>query len=293
MSPKPTFNIILPVYNAESSIRACIDSILCQSYSDWRLLIMDDGSSDRTWEIITSCHDSRIEVFSQSNAGAYVARNNLIARANCQYLAFIDSDDTWMPNKLEEQLSIHRLGYEFVCTNAKINASNSRFGSVSFGRLNNLTGNIFSLADLLKHRANFIVQSSVSVDFAEFKKTGPFLEVKLAADFVQWLRILEKLPKRNFYYIDQCLCTYGIHEKNISADIVKKYISFELCMRHVMAEFDISSRELVEGKLLRNRFIIALKKKSLLQVFQLTVFNPRVAISVIKSRIKFLINLNL
>ena len=105
---------------------------------------MDDGSSDLTWDIITSYKDSRINVFRQANAGAYVARNNLIMHANCRYLAFIDSDDTWASDKLEKQLAIHDLGYKFVCSDAKINAQNSLLGSSTFGKLNGLMKNVFS-----------------------------------------------------------------------------------------------------------------------------------------------------
>ena len=86
MNKVPTFNIILPVYNAESSIQSCVDSVLAQSFSDWRLLIMDDGSTDKTWELLSSYGDDRVDLFSQENAGAYVARNNLIQHASCRCL---------------------------------------------------------------------------------------------------------------------------------------------------------------------------------------------------------------
>ena len=249
MTTKHTYNIVLPVYNAESSIGACIDSILCQTFKDWHLFIMDDGCVDRTREIITSYDDNRISFFQQSNAGAYVARNNLIARVNCQYLAFIDSDDTWESDKLEKQLAIHDLGYQFVCSDARIHAHNSSFDSTTFGKLNDLTKNVFSIKDLLKHRANFIVQSSVSVNFSEYEKIGSFVEEKLAADFVQWLRILEKLPRKEFYYYDEPLCTYAIHGNNISSDIIKKYHSFDKSIRQVIGEFDLKTRILIEEKL--------------------------------------------
>ena len=200
---------------------------------------MDDGSSDATWDIMTSYNDSRINVFRQSNSGAYVARNNLIMHANCRYLAFIDSDDIWRSDKLEKQLAIHDLGYEFVCSDSRISTQNSSFNSATFGKLNKLTKNVFTIEDLLKHRANFIVQSSVSVNFSEYKKIGPFVEEKLAADFVQWLRILEKLPRKEFYYCHEPLCTYAIHENNISTDIVKKYHSFDISIHKVIGEFDL------------------------------------------------------
>ena len=291
MTTKHTYNIVLPVYNAESSIGACIDSILCQTFKDWHLFIMDDGCVDRTREIITSYDDNRISFFQQSNAGAYVARNNLIARVNCQYLAFIDSDDTWASDKLEKQLAIHDLGYQFVCSDARIHAQNSSFDSTTFGKLNDLTKNVFSIKDLLKHRANFIVQSSVSVNFSEYEKIGSFVEEKLAADFVQWLRILEKLPRKEFYYYDEPLCTYAIHGNNISSDIIKKYHSFDKSIRQVIGEFDLKTRILIEEKLKKNQIIIAVKAGMLFLLFRLAIKHPLLLLSVLRARIKFLVNL--
>ena len=293
MITKHTYNIILPAYNAGSSIEACIDSILSQTLSDWRLLIMDDGSSDNTWDIITSYNDNRIDVFRQPNSGAYVARNNLIKHANCSFLAFIDSDDTWKPDKLEKQLAIHDLGYQFVCSDSRIHSQNSSFDSTTFGKLNSLKKNIFSIKDLLKHRANFIVQSSVSVDFSEYKKTGSFIEEKLAADFVQWLRILEKLPRKEFYYYDEPLCTYTIHANNISSDIIKKYHSFDKSIRQVIDEFDSNTMALIDERLKKNQIIIAAKSRMPFLLLRLLIRHPLLFFNVFRERIKFLVNLRL
>lgn len=293
MTTKHTFNIVLPAYNAESSVGACINSILSQTLSDWRLLIMDDGSSDLTWEIINSYDDSRINVFRQSNAGAYVARNNLIAQANCHYLAFIDSDDTWISDKLEKQLSLHEMGHQFVCSDARICARDSSFDSTTFGKLNGLTKNIFSIKDLLKHHANFIVQSSVSVNFSEFGKIGPFVEEKLASDFVQWLRIIEKLPRKEFYYYDEPLCNYSIHEDNISSDIIKKYQSFSKSICQVIDEFDLNTRILIEDKLKKNKILTAAKARMPFLLLRLIISHPLLFFSVIRERIRFLIKLKL
>ena len=289
---KNVFNIILPVYNAESSIRQCIESILSQTFKDWRLFVMDDGSSDHTWRIITSYNDSRINTFQQSNAGAYVARNNLIAHADCQYLAFIDSDDTWVADKLEKQLATHNLGYDFVCSDAKIYAKNSVFHSTTFGKLNGLTGGTFSIEDLLRHRANFIIQSSVSVNFSKYRKIGPFVEEKLAADFVQWLRFLERLPRKEFFYDSAPLCTYCIHDKNISSDVVKKYESFEKSISQVIGEFGLKTKSLVEKKLKKNQIVIALKSRKPLKVFNLALRHPLLFLNVLRDRVKFLASLH-
>lgn len=100
-------SIIMPSYNAEHYIGASIESIIAQSYTDWELLITDDCSTDNSCEIIEnySKKDSRVKLFKLTeNQGAAVARNNSIEKAQGRYIAFCDSDDRWIPKKLETQL---------------------------------------------------------------------------------------------------------------------------------------------------------------------------------------------
>ena len=100
-------SIITPTYNSEQYVEETINSILNQSYSDWNLLITDDKSTDDTWEILKrySHLDKRIQIFQlDRNSGPGIARNNSIKKATGRFIAFCDSDDLWMPNKLETQI---------------------------------------------------------------------------------------------------------------------------------------------------------------------------------------------
>ncbi len=104
-------SIITPTYNSSKFIKDCILSIQNQTYSNWELLITDDCSSDDTVSIIESFskEDSRIKCFKlDKNSGAGVSRNNSIREAKGRYIAFCDSDDFWMPDKLEKQLKFMR-----------------------------------------------------------------------------------------------------------------------------------------------------------------------------------------
>ncbi|MBC2369830.1 glycosyltransferase family 2 protein [Listeria booriae] len=99
-------SIIMPAHNAETYIRDAIDSILSQSFEDFELLIVDDFSIDGTVEVVTSYTDSRIKLHRlESNLGAAGARNYGIRQAKGRYLAFLDSDDCWKPEKLAMQLA--------------------------------------------------------------------------------------------------------------------------------------------------------------------------------------------
>jgi glycosyltransferase involved in cell wall biosynthesis len=98
-------SIVIPAYNAELTILDTIKSVQKQTFSDWELIIINDGSTDKTLEIVSAIKDSRIEVFSYENKGLSVARNRGISRATADFIAFLDADDLWTPDKLELQLA--------------------------------------------------------------------------------------------------------------------------------------------------------------------------------------------
>lgn len=99
-------SVITPTFNSSKYIRQCIDSVLAQSYNDFELIIIDDKSVDDTIEIIEQYTDSRIILLSlDKNSGAGIARNKGIEVAKGEYIAFLDSDDTWHPEKLEKHIA--------------------------------------------------------------------------------------------------------------------------------------------------------------------------------------------
>ncbi len=100
-------SIITPCYNGEKYISQTIDSVLAQTYGDWEMIIVDDGSKDGSAEIVRGYveKDARIKFFQQENAGSAAARNNGIRRAEGQYIALLDADDLWEPVFLEEQIA--------------------------------------------------------------------------------------------------------------------------------------------------------------------------------------------
>ncbi|HLR41723.1 MAG TPA: glycosyltransferase family 2 protein [Pseudogracilibacillus sp.] len=105
MNNKPLVSIVTPTYNSEVFIEETIQSILNQSYMNWELLIVDDCSTDNTVDIIKRYTDERIKLhILEENSGAAVARNHAIKKATGKYLAFLDSDDLWTKEKLEQQV---------------------------------------------------------------------------------------------------------------------------------------------------------------------------------------------
>lgn len=117
-------SVIMPSYNSAEYIAESIESVIKQTYPHWELLITDDCSTDNTVEIVKQYvqKDNRIKLFVlKANSGAAVARNNSIKEAQGRYIALLDSDDLWLPEKLEKQLAfMQKNGYEFCYSSCLI-----------------------------------------------------------------------------------------------------------------------------------------------------------------------------
>jgi glycosyltransferase involved in cell wall biosynthesis len=99
----PLVSIILPVYNSEKTLIKTIKSVLNQTFTDFELLVINDGSQDSTLEVIDDIRDPRMKIFSYPNAGVSASRNRGLAKATGEFISFLDADDLWTPDKLEAQ----------------------------------------------------------------------------------------------------------------------------------------------------------------------------------------------
>ena len=111
-------SIIMPTYNCEHFIAEAIRSVLAQTYTDWELIIVDDCSTDNTAQIVASFDDTRIVYQrNEKNVGAALTRNKALQIAKGHYIAFLDADDLWAPEKLEHQIAfMEKNGYDFTYT---------------------------------------------------------------------------------------------------------------------------------------------------------------------------------
>jgi glycosyltransferase involved in cell wall biosynthesis len=101
----PTISVVIPIYNGENTILETIKSVQKQTFSDFELIFINDGSTDRSLELVQSVEDERLKIFSYENGGLPVARNRGISHATGEFIAFLDADDLWTPDKLELQLT--------------------------------------------------------------------------------------------------------------------------------------------------------------------------------------------
>ncbi len=111
-------SIITPLYNGEEYIAETIESVIAQTYTDWEMIVVNDGSKDRGPEIVAGYaeKDNRITLINQENGGSAAARNNGIRRATGRYISLLDADDTWKPNFLQSQIELMQTtGAQLVC----------------------------------------------------------------------------------------------------------------------------------------------------------------------------------
>lgn len=130
---KPFFSIVIPAYNREDYLNRCLDSILAQKYRNWEAVVVDDGSTDNTRNIVQDYNDDRIRYFYKDNGGASSARNVAIDKSNGKYIAFLDSDDEYKPDHLQSIYNfLEEKGFPvcLVCTDFIVNNR----GEIKFGK---------------------------------------------------------------------------------------------------------------------------------------------------------------
>jgi glycosyltransferase involved in cell wall biosynthesis len=170
-------SVMIGAYNAEEFIAEAIESVLRQSYQDFELIVVDDGSTDQTRRVIESFSTFGVQYRFQSNKGAAAARNHCIRLARGEYLAFLDADDVWTENKLELQMN------EF----AKDPSLDAVFGMVQQVLQNDwgqkIQEAIIPDSELLKG----YTQATMLIKRESFLRIGLFTEARAIGEFVDWL----------------------------------------------------------------------------------------------------------
>lgn len=210
-------SIVMPAYNAQDYIQEAIQSVLQQTYTEWELLVIDDASSDRTAEIVNQLvrKDRRVHyIKNKANIGAAESRNRGVELAKGQWIAFLDSDDCWHPDKLKRQLDLaekHRAEFVFSGS-AFMNKDGRRLEyylavpeQISYSQL--LKQNIISCSSVL-------IKKSLIADFP-MKHAEDMHE-----DFAVWLQILKNRNLQAFG-INEPLLIYRITAASKSGNKIR------------------------------------------------------------------------
>lgn len=183
----PQVSVIIPVYNGEKTIRETIASVLNQTFTDFELIIINDGSADKTPEILENISDARIKIFSFPNAGLSTSRNRGIDRASGKYIAFIDADDLWKPDKLEAQYQALEANIEAAVAYSWTDYIDETGQFLRRGPHCNFSGNVYSkllLADFIGSGSNPMIRTQVFSEVGKFNESLRYVE-----DWEMWLRL--------------------------------------------------------------------------------------------------------
>ena len=198
----PKVSVIIPTYNRAHLVGRAIQSVLDQTYRDFELIIVDDASTDNTEEAIRHFEDKRIVyIRHERNKGAPAARNTGIRAARGEYVAFQDSDDEWLPEKLEKQIKA------FKTASTEIGLVYTGFWRIegdkrTFSPSPNITPKEGAIHDALL-KGNFVGTPSTLVKKECFEKAGMFDEkLPMLEDWELWIRISKCYC---FKYIDEAL----------------------------------------------------------------------------------------
>lgn len=214
------FSIVTPNYNSENFIKAALNSVLEQTYVDWELIVIDDGSTDSGIDIIKSFQekDKRVKLFLQENCGVSIARNKGVAMSNYEYIAFLDSDDLWHPDKLQKAYDllsadskIHFLysRCQFISTDGKKLLTKSR-NAVDIKNLNLIIGE-----NITTTTSSWIVRKSSFVGIKGFNSNMSYAE-----DLDLLIRWRLQIPGK-MVGVNLCHTYYRTNPRGLSSDIAK------------------------------------------------------------------------
>ncbi|HAX77744.1 MAG TPA: glycosyl transferase family A [Cyanobacteria bacterium UBA11372] len=164
-------SVIIPVYNGEQTIRETINSVLNQTFSDFELIVINDGSQDSTLEIVSSIPDSRIKIFSYPNSGQAISRNRGIERASGEFIAFLDADDLWKPNKLEAQLKALEANPQAAVAYSWTDFIDKDGQFLGTGTRINYSGNVYEkllVRNFLEHGSNPLIRRQALIEVGGF-----------------------------------------------------------------------------------------------------------------------------
>lgn len=237
-------SVIMPSYNTAEYIGKSIQSVINQTYKNWELIIVDDCSTDNTEEMIQPFLKDKRIIFlkNEKNSGAAISRNFALRKARGRYIAFLDSDDLWLPVKIEKQLKFMKdNNYAFTFTDYRINLNGKWLPYI------NTAPNVVTKWKLY----NWCYFSTITVMY-DVNVVGliQIANLKKNNDYAMWLKAIEKT---DCYRLPECLSFYIKHDNSISSGsklklIKHHYILFRKGMnKSIIVSVILTLNNLVHG----------------------------------------------
>ncbi|WP_298239191.1 glycosyltransferase family 2 protein [uncultured Algibacter sp.] len=266
----PFFSVIIPLYNKEDYIEDTLKSVFNQSFKDFEIILIDDGSTDNSLQVVEQFNDNRLKVYTQNNQGASVARNFGIEKANSEYVALIDADDLWYEDHLQE---LKKLIDTFpqaglFCNNYEINYNENFVKPATFNF--DYNNECLIVEDFFKANIINFIPSSSSVTFSKkyFIDLGGYnTNFEIAEDIDLWIRFALKYkvcfnPKITMTYnifIDNSLSKQETNE--VRYKFINNYRTEEKSNQELKLYLDINRYALAIRCKINNQFNLYQKLK--------------------------------
>lgn len=209
-------SVIMPSYNTARFIADSIKSVQAQTYANWELLIVDDCSTDNTDEVVSEFDDERIIYLkNEKNSGAALSRNRALREAKGEWIAFLDSDDLWLPEKLQKQIDFMKNNHYYFTGTARsvIDEDSNPTGTISHAKPSHVTKlgmYLYGWPGCLT--VMYHAPTVGLIQIADLKKNN---------DYAMWLKVIKKC---DYYGLDEVLAVYRVRKNSIFHDSKKKLV---------------------------------------------------------------------
>jgi teichuronic acid biosynthesis glycosyltransferase TuaG len=208
-------SVIIPNYNYAHYLREAIDSVLAQTYSNIEIIVVDDGSTDGSREVLSSYGDKIKTVF-QQNQGVAAARNSGVKAGSGEYVAFLDADDAWMPEKVEKQVRLFEANNALGLVHVGVIEVDEN-GKTLLERLEGLEGDAANQLLMLKRESILGGGSGLMVPQRVFEETGGFdLRLSTSAD---WDLFYQISSRYQVGFVPELLLKYRMHTSNMHSNV--------------------------------------------------------------------------
>jgi len=183
----PKISVVIPVYNGEKTIQKTIESVLKQTWQDFELIVINDGSQDATLEILSSIQDPRLQILSYDNAGLASSRNRGIDQAQGEFISFLDADDLWTSDKLEAQFQALQEHPEAAVAYSWTDYIDQLSQFLHSGRHITINGNVYQhllVNNFLENGSNPLIRKQALNQVGKFDTS-----LKAGEDWDMWLRL--------------------------------------------------------------------------------------------------------
>lgn len=204
-------SIVIPLYNKEKQVGATLQSVFRQTYQDYEIIIVDDGSTDQSAKVVKKTQDDRIKLIHQENAGVSAARNRGAEAARGEWIAFLDADDEWMPEYLETQVKLsEKYPKASVCATGYVlqnEFGKRRAPKVHCSYIDENGGLITNYFEIVASSAPLITSISVFIKKKALLSVGGFLlNATLGEDLITWAKLA---CKYTIAYTPKALAIYN------------------------------------------------------------------------------------